>query len=391
MLIISVFARGIIMSISDKDMIEIKERDFLKNVDHYHDFDNIRTNLIYGTPNSNRVFLSIIVPIYDHPYELIFRAINSVFNQEFDYSIHVIIIDDYTQSDRNNIVLEYIKSLQDSRITYYKNEKNLGVFANWNRGIQFANSHWITILHTDDFFKNNFLSNMKRIIDTHPEIDQLCCNYKLLRLKDENININDEYQGTNVKTIVRKVKYTEYFYEMKTSVKGALYKRDKLIEIGGFRNQGDGIGLDDYPLMLRYAYYYNTYLIESVLYLDSWGYNDSLNTKHWFPELVENYYMWIYFANYIGGIRRKIYRANAKYLLRKRAIEYDNGTSWVGIPVPIDMDLLQQYCNVDFSSCTKLGGIIFSYLARIINILYKYPLKKFEVELMSGNNTKELE
>ena len=171
---------------------------------------------------------------------------------------------------------------------------------------------------------------------------------------------------------------------MKTSVKGSLYKRDRLLEIGGFRNQGDGIGLDDYPLMLRFSYYYNTYLIESILYLDSWGYNDSLNTKHWFPELVENYYMWIYFANSFGGLSKIIYKNNAKYLLRKRAIEYDNGTSWVGIPVPIDMTLLQEYCSVDFDTCNKLGEVFYSLLARLLNYCKKQPLKKFDVELISG-------
>lgn len=379
------------MSISAKDIQEVKNRDFLKNVDHYHDFDDIKTDLILGVPNSEKVFLTIVVPLYDHPFELVFRAINSVLYQNCDFTFHMIIIDDYTQWNRNAKVLEYVASLQDPRITFYKNQKNLGVFANWNRGIQLANSQWITILHTDDMLKNNFLCNMKSIIDAHPEIDQLCCNYKMLKLKDEKIDINREYQGAPEKTMVRKVKYTEYFYEMKTSVKGALYKRDKLIEIGGFRNQGIGIGLDDYPLMLRYAYYYNTFLIESSLYLDSWGYNDSLNIKHWFPELVENYYMWIYFADRFGGIQKYIYKKNAKYLLRNRAVEYDNGTSWVGIPVPIDMDLLQQYCQVDFSSCSKLEGFVFSFLARTLNYLHKHPLLQFPAQLFGGINAKELE
>lgn len=372
------------MSINEKDLYEIRNRDFLKNINHYDEFHDVKTELIFGKPNVEKVFLSIIIPIYDHPFNLIFRSINSVLYQEFNYSIQIIIIDDYKKDDRNNVVLDYIKKLNDKRITYYKNSDNLGVFANWNRGIKLSNSEWITILHSDDFLKNNFLNNMKNIIDEHPEIDQLCCNYKMLRIKDDNININNEFKGKVEKTIVRKVKYTEYFYEMKTSVKGSLYKRDKLLEIGGFRNQGDGIGLDDYPLMLRFAYYYNTYLIESILYLDSWGYNDSLNTKHWFPELVENYYMWIYFANSFGGLSKIIYKNNAKYLLRKRAIEYDNGTSWVGIPVPIDMTLLQEYCSVDFDTCNKLGEVFYSLLARLLNYCKKQPLKKFDVELISG-------
>lgn len=379
------------MIINEKDLSEIRQRDFLDNVNHFGEYADIKTELIYGTPNKESVFLTIIIPVYDHPFELIVRSINSVLYQESPFDFHIIIIDDYSKDDRNNCVLDYIRSLNDNRFSYYKNTRNLGVFANWNRGIELANSEWITILHTDDFMKNNLFINMKMIIDEHSEIDQLCCNYKLLKIKDDLVDINKEYQGTECKTIVRKVKFSEYLYEMKTSVKGSFYRRDKLISIGGFRNQGDGIGLDDYPLMLRFAYYYNTYLIEANLYLDSWGYNDSLNIKHWFPELVENYYMWIYFANQYGGIRKYIYTKNAKYLLRKRAIEYDDGTSWVGVPVPIDMDLLQKYCNVNFETCNKVEEIVYSILARGLNFIKKHPLVKFKINLLSGKSKKILE
>lgn len=379
------------MVISEKDLSEIKNRDFLLNVNHYNDYCNKKSNLIYGTPNLKKCFLTIVIPIYDHPFELIFRAINSVLFQKCNYEIHIIIIDDYVKDNRNVEILEYLKNINDDRICYYKNEENLGVFANWNRGIELSNSEWITILHSDDFFKNNFLNNMKNIIDNHPEIDQLCCNYKLLKVKDKNINFNNEYVGIEENTIVRKVKYTEYFYEMKTSVKGSLYKKEKLLKIGGFRSQGDGIGLDDYPLMLRYAYYFNTYLIESNLYCDSWGYNDSLNIKHWFPDLVENYYLWKYFALKMKGIKKFIYLKNAIYLLKKRAEEYDNGTSWVGIRVPIDMKLVQCYCDVNFSKCNKFEGAIVSFLARCFNYTAKHPLNKFNYKLSSGISNNYLE
>lgn len=379
------------MHISQEDMYEIRNRDFLKKVDHFKDCGEIKTKLLFGTPNVEKNFLTIIVPIYDHPEYLIIRAIKSIIYQECDFNYTILIIDDYTNSNRNDVILEYIKKLNDKRILFYRNERNLGVFANWNRGILLSNSEWITILHTDDFFKNNILDNMKCIIDANPQIDQLCCNYKMLKIKDEEIDINKEYVANQEKCWLRKVKYTEYFYEMKTSVKGSFYKKEKLVELGGFRSQGDGLGLDDYPLMLKFAYYYNTYLIESVLYLDSWGYNDSLNIKHWFPELIENYYMWIFFAKRIGGLKGYIYKKNAKYLLQKRAIEYDNGTSWVGVRVPIDMELLQKYCNVDFGTCRKAEEKLVSFLSRTFNFCYKHPLEKQRIELFEGKSIAELE
>lgn len=375
-----------------QDILEVRKRDFLAKQDHYRDFDTISTDLVLGNRQEREIFLSIIVPVYNHPISFIKRAINSALNQHCDYLFEMIVIDDYIQNKGEKSETEkFLRDINDTRIIYYKNRSNLGVFANWNRGIELAKGKWITILHTDDFFKDNFLQNMKNILDEHPEIDQLACNYKLLNFKKNNIDIKKEYRGSANCAIVRKVKYTEYLYEMKTSVKGSFYKRKTLLDIGGFRSQGDGIGLDDYPLMMRYAYYYNTYLVEDVLYLDSWGYNDSLNPKHWYPELVENYYMWLYFAKRELPIIRNIYKTRAKYLLKKRAIQYKNGTSWIGIPINIDMEQLKNDCEIDFMNGNKIEEIISTFLVKCFNYVKKHPYKKFRFNIKSYKSIKKLE
>lgn len=378
--------------IDRQDILEVRKRDFLAKQDHYRDFDTISTDLVLGNRQEREIFLSIIVPVYNHPISFIKRAINSALNQHCDYLFEMIVIDDYIQNKGEKSETEkFLRDINDTRIIYYKNRSNLGVFANWNRGIELAKGKWITILHTDDFFKDNFLQNMKNILDEHPEIDQLACNYKLLNFKKNNIDIKKEYRGSANCAIVRKVKYTEYLYEMKTSVKGSFYKRKTLLDIGGFRSQGDGIGLDDYPLMMRYAYYYNTYLVEDVLYLDSWGYNDSLNPKHWYPELVENYYMWLYFAKRELPIIRNIYKTRAKYLLKKRAIQYKNGTSWIGIPINIDMEQLKNDCEIDFMNGNKIEEIISTFLVKCFNYVKKHPYKKFRFNIKSYKSIKKLE
>lgn len=169
---------------------------------------------------------------------------------------------------------------------------------------------------------------------------------------------------------------------MITSVKGSFYRREKLIEIGGFRSQGDGIGLDDYPLMMRYAYYYNTYLVEKILYLNSWGYNDSLNTKHWYPELVENYYMWLFFADKEKyKILRFFYRKAARFLLLERARIYKSGRSWVGVPVEIDYEQLKADCELDTLKINRIMGMVWLLIVWSFNTVKKYPLEKKWVKI----------
>lgn len=370
--------------IEQKDIEEIKSRDFLKDVNHYKRFDNIKTNYRFGKRVENP-FLTIIIPVYDHPIELMKRALNSALNQKYNYQIQILVIDDYAQRTEMSEFELYIKYLNDERVIYYKNERNLGVFGNWNRGIELSESEWITILHTDDFFRDNFLQTMKNIIDMHPEIDQLACNYKLINLSENNTNIANEFKGYVGKAKVYKVSYLNYMYEMFTSVKGSLYKRSTLINIGGFRSQGDGIGLDDYPLMLRYAYKYNTYLLDEVMYVDSWGYNDSMNTKHWYPELIENYYLWKYFANKEHGLLKKALMTKAKYLLSIRAHEFNDGTSWVGIPVPIDFEELKSCCEIDNYRVNPLYNKLITWYIKIVFKLRKGRKNSFEVQVKDSD------
>ncbi len=363
--------------ISERDLTEVRKRDFLKNYNHYNDLDNIETKLIFGSHYEEKIFLTIILPVYDHPEEFIKRALNSALEQKCNYKYQIIVIDDYAIEKGQTTTEKYVRKLNDSRVIYYKNMKNMGVFGNWNRAISLANSEWVSFLHSDDFLKDNYLQNMFDIIKSHPKIDQLACNYKKLDFLHNDIDIGKEKIGTTGVRKLRKVKYTEYLYEMKTSVKGAFYRRDKLLEIGGFRSQGDGIGLDDYPLMMRFAYYYNTYLIEDELYLNSWAYNDSLNTKHWYPELVENYYMWLYFAKKENKLKGYFYKKAARFLLLERARIYKSGKSWVGVPIEIDYMELEHDCEL---KNTKINRFCEAVSFLMVYVLQKRKNKISDME-----------
>lgn len=348
----------------EKKMIdEIKSRDFFQIVNHYHDYDNIETELKFGSWGEKEVFLSIIIPVYDHPIDFIIRAIESAKNQNISLDYKILIIDDYAFEGKNNGVEDYVLNHPDDKIIYYKNKKNMGVFANWNRGIMLSKAKWITILHSDDFFKPNYLKTMVSIINAKPEIDQIACPYEMIDYTNGDVD-EEKYRKPYVgKAILRKVDYREYMYGMFTSVKGSMYTKKSLIEIGGFMNQGDGLGLDDYPLMMRYAYYYNTYYLDKVLYVDSWGFNDSLNLKHWYPELIANFFMWKCMERKRKGIIKWAYSIKDKYNLVTRAHSFEDGTSWVKKKIDIDYEELYRVCNISsehipFFTCYASKGLV---------------------------------
>lgn len=375
----------------EKLVQEIRSRDFLENINYFDYFNDIETKLILGSWPEEKVFLSIILPVYDHPQEFIRRAIRSALNQPCSYDFRLLVIDDYAKQTTPTETELFLRELNSEKVVYYKNQKNLGVFGNWNRAIELSQSTWVTFLHSDDFLQDNFLENMARIIGEHPEIDQLCCNYRMLNFLKGGIVPNNEFKGHACTRKVHKVKACEYLHEMPTSVKGSFYKKEKLIELGGFRPQDIAFGLDDYTLMLRYAHYYNTYLIDEVLYLNCWGYNDSLNTKHWFPQLIADYYMWIYFAERENLILRPLYKLRAKHLMIERAVQFDNGTSWVGVPVKIDFEELRRICGLKSLKYNRVFRKLLRGLIRIINYLKKYPQTSFYVNLTENSETYTIE
>lgn len=377
--------------IDEKLVSEIRNRDFLENVDYFDYYKDIETKLILGSWPQDKVFLSIILPVYDHPQEFIRRAINSALNQPCSYDFRLLVIDDYAKQTTPTETELYLRELNSEKVVYYKNQKNLGVFGNWNRAIQLSKSEWVTFLHSDDFMQDNLLENMGRIIGEHPEIDQLCCNYRMLDFVRNEIVPNNEYRGKACRRKVHKVKACEYLHEMPTSVKGSFYNREKLMALGGFRPQDIAFGLDDYTLMLRFAHYYNTYLIDEVLYLNCWGHNDSLNTKHWFPQLISDYYMWLYFAEKENFLLKPLYKLRARHLTIERAIEFDNGTSWVGIPVKIDFDELKRICGFKSLKVNTLFKRVIRKTVHLLNRMKRLPEVSFEVEITSNKETYTIE
>ena len=86
-----------------KDLTEVRKRDFLKNYNHYN------------------------------------------------YLYQIIVIDDYAKEKGQTVTEKYIRKLNDSRVIYYKNTKNMGVFGNWNRAVSLAKSKWDFAFLFDDF------------------------------------------------------------------------------------------------------------------------------------------------------------------------------------------------------------------------------------------------
>ena len=347
-----------------EELETLKSTDFLKKNNYINRFDDVKSVKICGE-NDKKVFVSIVMPIYDHPLRCLKNAIESALTQDSFDDYKVVIVDNDESGKNESVVLKF----DSSKIVYYRNEKNIGLFGNWNRCVQLANSEWITFLHSDDMLSNDFLKTMCKVVKEHPEIDQLACDYEIYNI-DDNVEEVLLKSGTNHRCLkCTEVLAEEYHEAMVTSVKGALIKRDLMLEIGGFKDKDDGPGLGDYIAMTKYAYYYHTYLLSGVFYYNGWGKNDSINVSIWYPELVSNYYMQLFFAEKARFFSKKWKLYRAKSLLVKRAKEYAGGNSFVGKVVPIDWNELKKDCELENLDINPITDFIVKVLNKIKNVI----------------------
>jgi hypothetical protein len=92
------------------------------------------------------------------------EAVNSVLSQT-DPDWQLIVVDDRYPSDAP---AQWLRSIDDSRIQYTRNDTNLGVTGNFNRCIELSTADWVVLMGGDDKLLANFVSEAKLLISAFP-------------------------------------------------------------------------------------------------------------------------------------------------------------------------------------------------------------------------------
>ncbi len=114
---------------------------------------------------------SVIIPTYNR-LELLKRAINSVLNQDFD-DFEIIVIDDCSTDG----TWEWLTNLENPKVLAFKNITNKGLAYNRNYGASESKHTYLAFLDDDDYWLENHLSELKLIIEKHPNAGLYCNSY----------------------------------------------------------------------------------------------------------------------------------------------------------------------------------------------------------------------
>lgn len=120
--------------------------------------------------------VSIAIPAYKKTF--LAEAIQSALSQTYE-DIELIIVDDDSPNDLQSIIDQF----DDSRIRYYRNEKNLGkqnVVKNWNRCLELAKGEFFTLLCDDDILDIDFVKELLALAEKYPDCNVFHARRKVL-------------------------------------------------------------------------------------------------------------------------------------------------------------------------------------------------------------------
>lgn len=119
---------------------------------------------------------SICIPAYKSKY--LKECIHSILNQTIT-DFELLILNDCSPEP----IEEIVNSFQDERISYFKNERNVGAYDlvdNWNKCLQLSSGEYIVIMGDDDRFATDYLEEFEKLIVNFPEINVFHCRSKII-------------------------------------------------------------------------------------------------------------------------------------------------------------------------------------------------------------------
>lgn len=137
---------------------------FLSGTDHFEKISVVPSRLCRGDreaiPNP---YITIAIPTYRRN-DLLKWSMESALAQENPGCEYEVVVVDNEGSSSETATGAVVRSFQDGRLLYYKNQKNLGMFGNFNRCIELARGEWVAFLHDDDMLRPTYLRDVCQLL-----------------------------------------------------------------------------------------------------------------------------------------------------------------------------------------------------------------------------------
>ena len=114
--------------------------------------------------------VSFIVPCYNLAH-LLADCVNSILMQSYT-NFEVLIMDDCSPDHTPEVA----RSFSDHRVRHIRNESNLGIIGNYNRGIGLSRGDYIWLISADDYLQRDYvLHRYVQVLESHPKVGYVFC------------------------------------------------------------------------------------------------------------------------------------------------------------------------------------------------------------------------
>lgn len=245
-----------------------------KNTDFFQIEDNFaKTKSILSIPliQSKLDFepkVTIAIPTFKRA-DLLKEALDSAINQiEYD-NFDILVVDN--NPERGCDTEQLMNLYNNYRISYYKNEENIGMFGNWNRCIELSTGEYITILNDDDKLESNYLKCVLEILLNKPNLDALIVGHKII---DSDGNLIFEHKNDKLK-INKVIPLDLQLGNVNPGSLGILFNRESLLKIGGYDEKF--YPSSDYMFLVKYLVHFSHIFYSSSLLTNyRIGFNESI-------------------------------------------------------------------------------------------------------------------
>lgn len=198
--------------------------------------------------HNNSPKVSLGLPVFNGE-KFIAKCLDSLLSQSFK-DFELIICDNASTDATGEICHNYAK--KDSRIIYYRNDKNIGAAANFNLAFKLSRGEYFKWVAHDDICKSEFLEKCVDILENKSNVVLVYSKTKLIDQYDQDIGIYELKKKTDSEDPV--VRFSELLIGHMCFEIFGLIRRNMLETtplIGDYAN-GDGVLLARLALIGRF-------------------------------------------------------------------------------------------------------------------------------------------
>ena len=156
--------------------------------------------------NVEKAVITIGLPVYNGE-KTIKNTLNSILEQTFtDYQ--VIISDNNSTDNTAKICQEYSK--KNSRITYFRQNENIGILNNFNYVLNYANSEYFVWLAADDWWEPTFLEKNISVLNSNKIFVGSISRVEYFGEKKDHYLVGNEVSSDKFRQKMKIRSYTDY-------------------------------------------------------------------------------------------------------------------------------------------------------------------------------------